>query len=52
MQNRKNDNTKGRNRNTKGNRKSNSPKDNNQSVRRRTPEEKRQPEFSPEDAMS
>jgi hypothetical protein len=45
MQNQKNDNTKGRNR------KSN-PKDNNQSVRRQTPEEKRQPEFSPEDAMS
>jgi hypothetical protein len=51
MQNRKNDNTKGRNRTTKDNRKSNS-KDNNQSVRRQTPEEKRQPEFSPEDAMS
>ena len=51
MQNQKNDNTKGRNRRTKGNRKLD-PKDNNQSVRRQTPEEKRQPEFSPEDAMS
>jgi hypothetical protein len=51
MQNQKNDNTKGRNRSTKGNRKSGS-KDNNQSVRRQTPEEKRQPEFSPEDATS
>jgi hypothetical protein len=51
MQNRKKDNTKGRNRTTKDIRKSNS-KDNNQSVRRQTPEEKRQPEFSPEDAMS
>jgi hypothetical protein len=51
MQNRKNDNTKGRNRSTKGNRKSNS-KDNDQSVLRKTPEQKRQPEFSPEDATS
>jgi hypothetical protein len=51
MQNQKNDNTKGRNRSTKGNRKSDS-KDNNQSVRRQTPEEKRRPEFSPEDATS
>jgi hypothetical protein len=51
MQNQKNDNAKGRNRSAKGNRKPNS-KDNNQSVRRQTPEEKRQPEFSPEDATS
>ena len=51
MQNLKNNNPKGRNRGTKVNRKSD-PKDNNQSVRRQTPEEKRQPEFSPEDAMS
>jgi hypothetical protein len=51
MQNQKSENTKGRNRSTKGNRKSIS-KDNNQSVRRQTPEQKRQPEFSPEDATS
>jgi hypothetical protein len=51
MQNRKNENTKGRNRSTKGNRKTTS-KDNNQSVRRQNPEDKNRSEFSPEDATS
>ena len=51
MQNRKNGNMKGRNRSTKQNRKLNH-KDNDQSARRRSPEDKRRPEFSPEDATS
>jgi hypothetical protein len=51
MQNRKNENTKDSNRSTKSNQKSIS-KDNSQSVLRKNPEQKRKPEFSPEDATS
>jgi hypothetical protein len=51
MRNRKSGNTKGRNRNTKGNRKS-ALKANEQSVLRKNLEEKNRSEFSPEDATS
>ena len=51
MRNQKNGNTKGRNRTTKGNRKSTS-KDSKQSVRRQNLEDKNRSEFSPEDATS
>jgi hypothetical protein len=51
MQNKKNENMKGRNRSSKQNRKSNQ-KDSDQSVRHQNPEEKRRGEFSPEDATS
>jgi hypothetical protein len=51
MRNRKNDNTKGRNRGTKANRKG-TVKADEQSVLRKNLEDKNRSEFSPEDATS